>query len=459
MAILKESNTGLGMAILQKSNTESFDILSLPFPLHIAEVETAMLKSQQNKELSMPQLRTTRLKISLPQDGTHGINTEPSMDPAMTAAVAEQVLSHILATIARENITYVGIVSTDTRDKIFLANLIHEYCADVQLFTTEGDQLLASPDYFSYTKGMIVGTSYPLFLDNQKWSFPFKGKDQHRLSFDMESTFGTYNAAVLLLQDDKDNYSGDVLLEYGMPIPTPMPKPMYKRRPPVWITVVGRNGMWPIEAHDSMGLSKEYQDSLGLHDHDCYTFSLQNVVKNPLPELHPAAPLSLLWFSTGLVACIVCALLVHDFARRNPQPRSILAPVDRSRRKQASTDCARAPARARGPCRAGGASRPCCACGPARARGPCRPCCAHRPARARGPCRSRRIRLFRSDRLFFPFLPRRPGPALLLHRQAEFAGVAECDPAEHNRAMFCLVLVFAADLRGCHLANLWPVPA
>ena len=78
-----------------------------------------------------------------------------------TTATNGRVLSDILSTISRERCRYVGVVATDTRDKLFLIRLIREYCPDVRIFLTGGDLLFSHPDYRFHCRGVIVGSSRP----------------------------------------------------------------------------------------------------------------------------------------------------------------------------------------------------------------------------------------------------------------------------------------------------------
>src|SRR5262249_172481 len=101
------------------------------------------------------------------------------------------------------------------------------------------------------------GGSYPLVSRNQTWSFPFQG-NKRRLLFAHQGYIGSYNATVLLLAGNTG--AGDCvdriresenLLEYGQPFPAgvvPGKALAGPHRPPVWISVVGHNGLLPLEA-------------------------------------------------------------------------------------------------------------------------------------------------------------------------------------------------------------------
>ena len=86
----------------------------------------------------------------------------PAQGGAATTAANNAVLANILSTISREQCRYVGVVASDTRDKLFLIRLIREHCPDVRVFVTDGDLLLTHPEYRYHMRGVIIGSTYPL---------------------------------------------------------------------------------------------------------------------------------------------------------------------------------------------------------------------------------------------------------------------------------------------------------
>jgi hypothetical protein len=185
----------------------------------------------------------------------------------MTTASGEFVMSKILETIAMEDFRYVGIIASDTRDTIFLAGLIRQYCPDVQMFVTEGDLLLGHPRYAPELRGIVVASSYPLFSMAQRWDPPYEG-DHRRHLFSHQSDEGIFNAVVTLLGAGGSYY--EKLFDYGAPFDELQdleafwngkdgdrpwdpdnPKwnvPVNKEnlRPGVWFDVVAARGLWPV---------------------------------------------------------------------------------------------------------------------------------------------------------------------------------------------------------------------
>ena len=136
----------------------------MKYPFHISQVATAYNERDRKDDRSTPTLVRPSSRLSIPFDETGSPrDLVPSLSPAMTTATSEFVMAKILETISVEDFRYLGIVATDTRDMIFLAAMIRQYCPDVQIFIPSGDLLLGHPRYVSNLSGTVVATTYPLF--------------------------------------------------------------------------------------------------------------------------------------------------------------------------------------------------------------------------------------------------------------------------------------------------------
>ncbi len=255
VALLHESDTpfgAFGASELGRKLLKEYNILRMEFPFHISQVRIAYDQNQPVGTPGLPTLARTSSKLKVPFDETgRPRDIVPALSPAMTATTDEYVLARILATISREEYRYVGILATDTRDVIFLAGLIREFCPDVQLFSFQGDLLLAHPDYTSQLRGMLVASPYPLFSMAQRWTFPFHA-DRRRHLFSYQGQQGYYHAALTQLLDEKGptirREDSLEFLDYGFPFRRE--RNPWITRPPLWISVVGERGLWPIECRD-----------------------------------------------------------------------------------------------------------------------------------------------------------------------------------------------------------------
>ena len=241
VAILAESNTGYGKSV---SSFTGDQILMLRFPLNISRVKNeyteAFRKEDQQLGIKPPEtFVSSGFEESIP--GNDGV---PPQGGATSTTMNSQVISNILTTIAREQCRYVGVIATDTRDKLFIIRLIREFCPDVHVFVTDADQLLLHPDYQYYMKGVIVGSTYPLMGQNQRWVNPAATE---RILFATVGAQGCYNATLMHLGLDED------LLEYAPPSFVERKAGAEEtnwRRPPIWISVVSPNGtMVPLQVY------------------------------------------------------------------------------------------------------------------------------------------------------------------------------------------------------------------
>lgn len=247
----RESRVGdrPSVALLAESSVYGRDfgagLLVLPFPMHISNLRTAYEAQKAQAGGAAPaggtdgQGRFLGLRADeLPEARDAG----RAFDVIGTTRSQELELAHILAVISRDRIQAVGIIATNIRDTLFLADALRRYAPDVRLFTFEADLLLAHPDYGAATRGMIVASSNPL-LDPDPVTFRNGGASsgsRYMLQFANDTSQGVYEATKLLLQEAG---TGEL--------------------PPqeVWLSVVGNARLTPIErvelAKDSAGTCKE----------------------------------------------------------------------------------------------------------------------------------------------------------------------------------------------------------
>ena len=289
VAVLTEGGTLYGSAALSKEvgkKSGSVGVLKLPFPIHISQVRS----EHQREELeSSPRTvvgPSSRMPIPLEETGNSN-DMVPTYFPKMSAPTDSLIVSDLLATISRERIRYVGIVATDTRDIIFLTQLIRRTAPDVKLFLVGSDLRLTHPAFANDFRGAVVASTYPLDARAQEWTYPFHG-DRQRLLFAHDVDFGVYNATIFLLNgkphdrgpngealdfdpngkelnlaslkieaNENPNNPAKDLLVYGMPF-EPIEKaygtgkrknhPLVDTdtRPVVWVGMIGNHDLIPL---------------------------------------------------------------------------------------------------------------------------------------------------------------------------------------------------------------------
>lgn len=231
IAILSEASTLFGGKVSASRDYNHPGLLTLSFPLHISELRSST--PQAGVPGPAAGLAIGRKNLPLPAEESKEARYIVSPLSPRAPAYADLVMDDLLTTIHRENIRFVGIAATDVEDLVFLAQKIEQNCPDTVVFTTTADLLYLHTDVNESLRGMLVFSTYPLFSMNQLWTYPFAGS-RSRLQFPTANAEGAYNAT--LAQLDRP----DLLLEYGQPFEL---KPT---KPGLWLTVVGRDQLWPV---------------------------------------------------------------------------------------------------------------------------------------------------------------------------------------------------------------------
>lgn len=333
MAMLVESNTAYGSAlrtVLRRRGLCTEGCAVLPFPLHISRLRGAPA-APSSTPAPGDLTRNVPLFLDepvLPRDQL------PPMSPRLTSSSTDVALAGILATINRERLSVVGLFATDARDKLFLAQQISLRSPDTMIFTIEGDVLLAHSDYRQYTHGMIVAASYPLFTGTQLWKPTATGAEA-RHQFASTSAQGVYNAAVAILNYD----------ERGAPLRTDAPRPIDYRQagsdvrhgPFAWISVIGRDGMWPLHRDGLCGAAP----SAACESAAGYTQSIQGTRPVPDASLSADRPIHPTPWLLAVFIALEVFVLAHVLwwrSRGRTEPTvSWWASVDRQRRRRGFT--------------------------------------------------------------------------------------------------------------------------
>jgi hypothetical protein len=296
IALLHESNTGYGQFLKKEIKTRRVGaaaspgdkrVIFFPFPMHISQVRVGYGKAGSVAKDTLPSLPRLGRKLRIPfAEGITARDVEPSLHPAMTAVTDERVLATMLASIAHERFRYVAIAASDVKDRLFLATLVREACPDVQLLFTSAHVLMSHPDHSAYMKGAIVGSTYPLYAKNQRWSYPFLG-DSQRVFLPGEAEQGCYNAAVVLLRYFSRSLAKGHLLEYGAPFTKIGPNELTPK-PTVWISIIGENGPQPLDTANT----PHDEDDRKLFEHYVYPSRARIVANDDEQELDKIPPAS-----------------------------------------------------------------------------------------------------------------------------------------------------------------------
>lgn len=174
----------------------------------------------------------------------------PSFSGSQQPLSQQAVLVSIGATLRQENIKYVGITGTDIFDILFLSKFLKGAAPNTRLFMLDADLLMvASGDAGRDLSGTLAVTTYPLLVRNGDWTVPGRrdrpGYQDSVDLFPSRIAEALYNA--VLFQLDPQHWPDG--REYADPFLTSSHVP--NARPPLWLTMVGRNGFWAVSRQEN----------------------------------------------------------------------------------------------------------------------------------------------------------------------------------------------------------------
>jgi hypothetical protein len=240
VAILSEENTsyGSGLSKVDSPSKQPLRMLYLRYPLHIAELQRAAERKVQTAKTgaaTTPSLSNPNLPLD-----THESRTRRDVLPLYSTAETnrvELVLDANMREINEHKISYVIVAASDPADTLFLVHWVRQNCPKVTPIALTADLLYLHTDVNAETRGMIVATTYPLYLENQLWTLP-SSDIRSPIQFSMDTSEGIYNATLKLLKSDA------LLLDYAAPFG------LNFKGPPLWISFVGVDQLWPVSILD-----------------------------------------------------------------------------------------------------------------------------------------------------------------------------------------------------------------
>ncbi len=253
VALLSESNTAFGSEVrwgpLSQDHTAFGEKVGwkpeyrFQFPLHIAQLMSDM---QAPAVPAVSLLPSSAVPLTL-RESAPPADQIPALRPRMTSPIVENEINGILDKIHHQRVTAVGIIATDERDVLFLARLLKRQAPNVQLFLTASNLLYLHPEYLPYMRGTIVASTYPLYLPiqtrllcriqyGQFSSVCSAERAGTKRLFQSTVSEAVYNATQIQL-------GSPALLDYW----GPSPNLDAASAPPVWVSIIGDDGFWPID--------------------------------------------------------------------------------------------------------------------------------------------------------------------------------------------------------------------
>ena len=192
--------------------------------------------------------------IGVPSDGiswnwrdvSKDEDSVPSYSGQQEPLSQQAVMLSMADVIRQENIKYVGIAATDIFDILFIRKFLKLAAPNTRLFVLDADVLMVRTSAEGRElDGTLAVTTYPLFARNDDWtqgSAPSERLSEKDM-LPSRVAEGVYNAVLFELDPNKRG----ARREYTNPIKAGSDND----RPPLWLTIVGRNGFWPISLQDS----------------------------------------------------------------------------------------------------------------------------------------------------------------------------------------------------------------
>jgi hypothetical protein len=271
IVLLAEDQTAYGRLgeqqlakVIQKDEYADQQWLFMRFPYGIArlrnsyerETAAATLANEKSGSSQPPPAQNLPFSLSSPEDDR---DTVPALSKVQSPISQEAVLLNISGQLAREQAQYVGIVATDVLDAVFLARFLRKACPDVRIFMFDADLLFARAELNTPLEGILSITTYPLFGRNQHWTqADLQGEPPRRTAFASRYAEGEYNAARYALWNMEQPpaaappTAAEIMLDYRRPDK----RYENENKPPLWLTVLGSDGYWPVALLDK-ALTKE----------------------------------------------------------------------------------------------------------------------------------------------------------------------------------------------------------
>ncbi|HUA33672.1 MAG TPA: hypothetical protein VMA09_08700 [Candidatus Binataceae bacterium] len=236
-ALLSEEGTSFGEGLRQRKEASSkphHGMTYLGFPIHVAELENAAAQEQQAEaaSASIPGIGHQDLLLVSPAESRRDV---VPLYSSSTPAVIDLILQELLIALKEPQVHYVVIAATDVQDSIYLAQQVRAANPNAKIIALNSHLLYLHSEFNPTLRGMLVASPYPLFIEDQFWH-PAAGTTRRPIQFPSDEAEGIYNATLAQLG------AAAAMVDYGLP--------GRSNKPPLWISVVGRNGMWPIAAVD-----------------------------------------------------------------------------------------------------------------------------------------------------------------------------------------------------------------
>ncbi|MBS0373720.1 MAG: hypothetical protein JSR73_04030 [Proteobacteria bacterium] len=217
-----------------------------PFPIHIARLRDLQPNAPQ---ATLPGSAQTSLNLA---DTAAPTDRVSEVTPDMTGATVELMVSGLFEAIERQGTTAIGVLASDKRDHLYLAQQIARHRPNVLMFAIESNLIYLHPDVSGYVRGTVIASTYSLDERTQLLSQPALAQHQPT-QFGSGAAEGEFNGLLALLDEPQ------AMLDYATPagigesvLDTAADGPCGAREnsctPPIWISVATPDALVPMAA-------------------------------------------------------------------------------------------------------------------------------------------------------------------------------------------------------------------
>jgi hypothetical protein len=258
VAILQEDETRYGSTDAgQESNDKFPKVRYIKFPRQLSRLRNATPDNSGAAATAPSQYLTAPAdEISWNwKDAAKDEDSVPAFSGPQGPLSQQAVLLSISDIIRQENIKYIGISATDMYDILFLSKFLKIAAPNTRVFVLDSDLLMVKAGAEGRElDGTLTVTTYPLLARNADWTL----REGHQRSIDVfpsRITQGIYNAVLFQLDPGRVREYADPLFDPSDGAPND--------RPPLWLTMVGRSGFWPVRRGENLPLKDQPAPSPG----------------------------------------------------------------------------------------------------------------------------------------------------------------------------------------------------
>ena len=247
------------------------------FPRDISHLRSAYQQQIQAASASNSNSAPARTTLPLNIEDTGSDDSVRIYSPGQTPLSEEAILQGIVADLQKHHSVFVVLQATNPLDMLFLSHYLRRAYPEGRIVTIGEDSLLSREVDEPRFQGILALTSYSLLpgIDDQAPRFKANlGAAHSDLVFPWNSSVGAFNAMVALLNepalptcaptvDRCKDLPAAGYAEYGWPEAGGQGPAAYKEiAPPLWLTVIGSNGYWPVALLDRIQSPQYTQDAL-----------------------------------------------------------------------------------------------------------------------------------------------------------------------------------------------------